>query len=62
MKQKITISVEKSLLRKARLVADRESAYEQAKRRALARLAAPFHLGGEKRVSRESLHDRENLR
>ncbi len=80
MKQNITISVEKSLLRKARAlaaqrgasisamlaqellrIADRESEYDQARRRALARLSAPFHLGG-KRVPREALHDRQNLR
>jgi hypothetical protein len=81
MKQNITISVEKSLLRKARAlaaqrgasvsamlaqellrIADRESEYDHAKRRALARLAAPFHLGGHERVPREALHDRQNLR
>lgn len=81
MKQNITISVEKSLLRKARAVAvqrgasissmlaeeltrisDRESEYELARRRAVARLAAPFNLGGQKPPSREELHDRENLR
>ena len=81
MKQNITISVEKSLLRKARAlaaqrgasvsamlaqellkIADRESEYDQARRRALARLSAPFHFGGRKRVPREALHDRQNLR
>jgi hypothetical protein len=81
MKQNITISVEKSLLRKARAIAaergasissmlaqelvriaDREIQYEQAKRRALARLSAPFHLGGQTPASREALHDRQNLR
>jgi len=69
MKQNITISVEKSLLRKARAlaqellrIANRESEYELARRRALARLSAPFHLGGRKRLPREALHDRENLR
>ena len=81
MKQNITISVEKSLLRKARAlasqrgasisamlaqellrIADRESEYELARRRALARLSAPFHLGGQQRLPREALHDRENLR
>jgi hypothetical protein len=43
-------------------VLDRESAYEQAKVRALARLRSPFHLGGEKMASREALHDRQDLR
>jgi hypothetical protein len=81
MKQNITISVEKSLLRKARAlaaqrgasisamlaqellrIADRESEYALARRRALARLSAPFHLGGRQRLPREALHDRENLR
>lgn len=78
MKQNITISVEKSLLRKARAlaaergasissmlalelqkIAERESAYDQARRRALARLSTPFHLGGKRPVSREALHDRQ---
>ena len=81
MKQNITISVEKSLLRKARAVAaqrgasvsamlaqellrisDREGEYDRARRRALARLSAPFHLGGHKPAPREALHDRQNLR
>ena len=43
-------------------ILDRETAYEQAKMRALAFLHTPFHLGGEKMASRESLHDRQNLR
>jgi hypothetical protein len=43
-------------------ITDRESEYELARRRALARLSAPFSLGGQKRLPREGLHDRENLR
>jgi hypothetical protein len=43
-------------------ILNRETAYEQAKMRALARLRSPFRLGGEKMASRESLHDRKNLR
>ena len=39
-------------------ITERENAYEQARRRAVARLRAPFHLGGKKRASRESLHER----
>ena len=39
-------------------ITDRESAYEQSRQRAVARLRAPFHLGGKKRASRESLHER----
>jgi hypothetical protein len=81
MKQNITISVDKALLRKARAlaaqrgasisallaqellrIADRESEYELAKRRALARLSTPCRLGGQKRLPREALHDRASLR
>jgi hypothetical protein len=81
MKQNITLSVNKSLLKKARSLAarhgttvsamlgqellkivERENDYEQAKQRALARLHSPFHLGGGKRATRESLHDRQDLR
>jgi post-segregation antitoxin (ccd killing protein) len=43
-------------------IVERENAYQQAKLRALARLNAPFHLGGGKLAPRESLHDRQNLR
>jgi hypothetical protein len=39
----------------------REAAYEDAKTKALALLAAPFHLGGAKMADRESLHERKNL-
>jgi hypothetical protein len=35
-----------------------EEAYAQAERRALALLDQGFHLGGEKRVSRDELHER----
>ncbi|HEY6291735.1 MAG TPA: hypothetical protein VI455_09280 [Terriglobia bacterium] len=44
-----------------RLVKD-DYEYQQAKARALARLASPFHLGGGKMPSREELHDRQGLR
>ena len=44
------------------IIADREADYEQAKRRALARLSTPYPLGGKKPPSREALHDRRNLR
>jgi hypothetical protein len=40
----------------------RETAYEQAKVRALARLNSPFHLGGEGIADRDALHDRKSLR
>jgi hypothetical protein len=39
-----------------------DSEYQQARTRALARLASGFHLGGGKMPSREELHDREGLR
>ena len=77
MKQKITIALDKGLLKRARAIAaqkgssvsallaeelskitERETVYEQSRRRALARLRTPFHLGGGKRASRESLHER----
>jgi post-segregation antitoxin (ccd killing protein) len=41
---------------------ERETAYRQAKARALAQLSAPFRLGGGKMPERETLHDRQNLR
>ena len=40
----------------------RETAYQQAKTKALAQLSAPFRLGGGKMPARETLHDRQNLR
>ena len=43
-------------------ITDRESEYDQARRRALARLCTPFHLGGRKRVPREALHETEGVR
>jgi len=42
--------------------AARETAYRQAKTKALAQLSAPFRLGGGKMPAREALHDRQNLR
>jgi hypothetical protein len=39
-----------------------DDAYEIAQRRALALLEKGFHMGGGPMVSREELHDRENLR
>jgi hypothetical protein len=80
-KQNITLSVEKTLLRKARayaaqkgtsisamlseelsrLVAN-DTAYQQARKRALARIDSGFHLGGSRIADRAGLHDRANLR
>jgi hypothetical protein len=40
----------------------RETEYEQARTKALARLRSPFRLGGGTMPAREDLHDRHNLR
>jgi hypothetical protein len=45
----------------AKLV-DRQAAYTQARRKALALLRTPFHLGGAGIPDREALHDRQGLR
>ena len=39
-----------------------DNEYQQARVRALARMASGFHLGGGKMPSREELHDRQGLR
>ena len=38
-------------------IVERETEYEQAKRKALAQLSAPFLFGGGIALNRESLHD-----
>jgi hypothetical protein len=43
-------------------VVDREVAYAQAKKKALAYLENPLHLGGAGITNREALHDRQSLR
>lgn len=43
-------------------IVERDAAYEKAKRRALADLRSPLHLGGKGIVDRDALHDRKNLR
>ena len=55
-------SISALLAEELRKLVDRDTAYEQARGRALARLRTPFHLGGQKRAARESLHDRGRLR
>ena len=40
----------------------RETAYQQAKAKALTQLSATFRLGGGKMPVREALHDRQDLR
>ncbi|MCO6439707.1 MAG: ribbon-helix-helix protein, CopG family [Nitrococcus mobilis] len=73
MKQNITLSLDKELLKKLRVIAARRSTSvsqlladelvdlveksEQSKRHALAMLDAGFHFGG-RRVSRDDLHER----
>lgn len=76
MQQNITLRLEQSLLRSARVLAarrstsvsgllrdelrqlvEREEAFEQARRSALADLATGFHLGGCP-ASRDELHER----
>jgi hypothetical protein len=51
-------SVSSMLAEELSKIAERESVYEQSRKRALARLRSPFHLGGRRRASRESLHER----
>ena len=77
MKQNVTISLDKDLIRKAKVLAARRDTslsrmlsdelasavekaerYDQARRKALADLAAGFHLGGKIRVTREQWHAR----
>lgn len=41
---------------------DRVEILERSRCGALARLSLPFHLGGQRRASRDALHDRQNLR
>jgi len=38
-------------------IVERETEYEQSKRKALAQLSAPFRLGGGIALNREALHD-----
>lgn len=81
MKQNITLSIDKELLFKAKilaakrrtsvsgmlsqeiekLVAENER-YEKSKKSAFAHIDSGFHLGGEIKVTREELHDRQDLR
>jgi len=55
-------SVSSMLAAELRDIVERETAYEQAKAKALALLDSPFHLGGGAVPAREKLHDRKNLR
>lgn len=55
-------SVSGMLADELRKIVASETAYQQARAKALAQLSSPFQMGGGKMVSREALHDRENLR
>ncbi len=56
------ISVSSMLAAELRKMVEKETAYEQAKAKALAQLKCPFRLGGARPADRESLHDRQSLR
>jgi hypothetical protein len=77
LKQNITLSIEKHLIRKAKILAARkgtsiskllsqelarllieEALYENARKRAVARLKKGYHLGGKILATREELHGR----
>ena len=55
-------SVSAMLAGELQKIVERETAYEQAKAKALAQLDSPFHLGGLGITDREALHDRQGLR
>jgi post-segregation antitoxin (ccd killing protein) len=55
-------SVSAMLAGELQKIVERETAYEQAKAKALAQLDSPFHLGGAGITDREALHDRQGLR
>ncbi len=55
-------SVSAMLAGELQKIVERESAYEQAKAKALAQLDSPFHFGGAGIRDREALHDRQGLR
>lgn len=80
MKQNITLSLDKELIQKARVIAaqrqtsvsrmlslelqkivQKSEEYERAHKSAIANLRTSFHLGGEIRVSREELHERQDI-
>ncbi len=56
------LSVSAMLADELSALVDRETLYQQAKARALAHLASPFHLGATGMGVREDLHDRKGLR
>lgn len=56
------ISVSRLLAEQLREITAHDSAYEPARRLALAALERGYHLGGKGSVSGEELHDRKDLR
>ena len=56
------LSVSAMLADELGALVERHAAYDQAKTRAMAHLASPFHLGGVGMGAREDLHDRKGLR
>lgn len=55
-------SISALLADELRRIVTHEEAYAQAKTKALAQLASPYHLGGRGIPDREALHDRQGLR
>ncbi len=55
-------SISSMLAQELGKIVDRETAYAQARARALNLLDHPFHFGGNGIASREALHERKNLR
>jgi Arc/MetJ family transcription regulator len=43
-------------------LATKEDAYDLAMKRAIARMKKGFHLGGDHKIDREELHDRDSFR
>jgi hypothetical protein len=81
MRQNITLSIEKDLIIKAKILAARRQTsvsrmlsqeveklvaeseqYEKARNSAFSHIKSGFHLGGEIKVTREELHDRQAIR
>lgn len=81
MRQNITLSIDKDLILKAKILAAKRQTsvsrmlsreieklvaeselYDRARKSALASIKSGFHLGGEIKVTRKDLHDRQALR
>ena len=55
-------SISALVARQIEILVGEEAAYERAMRQAFAMLEKGFHMGDVKRVSRDELHDRHDLR